>query len=140
MTYTVWLGDRLVGEADLANERVEPRYCSGNFFPHPGNEGLFPTRDLSLQVRDPSGKLIPTDWVTVYDLDGDPIEDDELEFDEPYDPELEAAIEHDAELIRQWLEEREAEKGFDDTDDEMFGEEFSRYQIQLKLAEDAAIR
>ena len=138
MTYTVWLGDRLIGEADIANQRVEPRYCSGNFFPLPGNEALFPTTDPALQLRDPTGKLVPTDWVTVYDLDQDPIEDDEIEFDAPYDPELEASIEHDAALIREWMEEREAE-GVDDTDDELFGEEFSRYQIQLKLAEDAAI-
>lgn len=138
MSYTVWLGDRLVGEADIANQRVEPRYCSGNFFPLPGNEALFPTRELSLQVRDPAGKVLPTDWVTVYDLDDDAIEDDELEFGEPYDPELEADIEHDAALIREWLEEREAE-GFEDGKDELFGEEFSRYQIQLKLTEDATI-
>ena len=138
MTYTLWLGDRLIGEADLANERVEPRFCSGNFFPLPGNEALFPTTDPSLQLRDPTGKLVPTDWVTVYDLDADPVEDDEIEFDEPYDPGLEASIEHETALIREWIEEREAEN-LDDTDDDLFGEEFSRYQIQLKLAEDATI-
>jgi hypothetical protein len=138
VTYTVWLGDRLIGEADLAKERVEPRYCSGNFFPLPGNEALFPTTDPSLQLRDSTGRLVPTDWVTVYDLDADWIEDDELEFDEPYDPELEASVEHDVALIREWSEARDAES-FDADDDEPLGEEFSRYQIQLRLAEDATI-
>ena len=138
MTYTVWLGDRLIGETDLANERVEPRYCSGNFFPVPGNEMLVPTTDSSLQVRGPTGKVIPTDWVNVYDLDADPIDDDDLGFDEAFDEELEASVEHDAMLIREWIEAREAED-FDDADDEPFADEFSRYQIQLKLAKGAAL-
>ena len=139
MTYTVWLGDRLIGEADLENERVEPRYCSGSFVPIAGNEGLVPTTDSSLQIRDASGKLIPTDWVTVYDLEADPIDEDDLGFDEPYDPELEASIDHDVALFREWMNETRETESFDESDDELFGEEFSRYQIQLRLAEDAAI-
>jgi hypothetical protein len=138
VTYTVWLGDRLIGETDIANHRVEPRFCTGNFFPLPGHEALVPTTDPSLHVRDSAGNLLPTDWVTVYDLEENPIEDDELEFDEPFDPELEASVEHDAALIRQWMEEREAE-GLYDSDDEAFAEEFSRYQLQLRLAVDMAI-
>jgi hypothetical protein len=140
VTYTVWLGDRLIGEADLASERVEPRYCSGRFIPASGNEELVPTTDPSLQIRDPSGHVVPTDWVTIYDLDEDLVEDDDLEFDEPYDPELEASIEHDAALIREWIDAGEAES-LDESLDESFGddEEFSRYHIQIKLAADAAI-
>ena len=139
MTYTVWLGDRLIGEADLANERVEPRNCSGNFTPIPGSEDLVPTTDRSLLIRDASGKVIPTEWVTLYDLDAEPIEDDELEFDEPLDEELEASIEHDAALIREWMQAREAENFDDDSEDDLFADEFSRYQIQLRLADGAAI-
>ena len=90
MTYTVWLGDRVIGEADLANERVEPRYCSGNFTPAPEYEGLLPTTDSSLQIRDSSGNVVPTDWVTVYDLDADPIQDEEFEFDESLDDDMSA--------------------------------------------------
>ena len=139
MTYTVWLGDRLIGEADLANERVESRHCSGNFIPTPGNEALVPTTDPSLHIRDSSGKIIPTDWVTVYDLDADPIGDED-EFDEPFDEELdeelEASIVHDAALIREWIEAREAENVADEAS---FDDEFTRYQIQLRLADGAAI-
>jgi len=138
VTYTVWLGDRLIGETDLANERVEPRYRSGNFFPVPGNEMLFPTTDSSLQVRDPTGRVIPTDWVNVYDLEANPIDDDDLGFDEQLDDELEASIEHDAVLIREWIDAREVES-FDDAEDEPWIDEFSRYQIQLKLAKGAAL-
>jgi hypothetical protein len=140
VTYTVWLGDRFIGEADLTSERVEPRYCSGRFIPAPGNEEVVPTTDPSLQIRDSNGRVVPTDWVTVYDLDENLVEDDDLEFDEPYDPELEASIEHDAALVREWIEAREAET-VDESDDESFGEdeEFSRYHIQIRLAADAAI-
>ena len=139
MTYTVWLGDRLIGEADLASERIEPRYCSGTFTPVPGNEALVPTTDPSLQLRDSSGNVVPTEWVTVYDLDADLIDEDDLEFDEQFDEELEASIEHDAALIREWIEARDAEH-LDQSDNGPFEatEEFSRYHIQVRLAADAA--
>jgi len=137
VTYSVWQGDCLIGETDLANEPFDQRYRSGNFLPRPGSEALIPTTDLSLQLRDASGRLIPTDWVAVYDLDAnamddenDPDSDDSLDdpFDEPF--------EDDLALVREWIEAKER---LDETDGEPFGEEFSRYQIQLRLAEDAAI-
>lgn len=137
MSYTVWQGDRLIGETDLASERVDARYRSGNFIPTPGTEEFVPTTDHSLQLRDAGGNVIPTEWLTVYDLDAD-ILDDDADFDEPLDEELEASVEHDAALIREWMSAREAEV-FDDSDDDRFSEEFSRYQIQLMLAEGAAI-
>jgi hypothetical protein len=138
VTYTVWLGDRLIGETDLADERVEVRYRSGNFFPIPGNETFVPTTDPLLQLRDESGAHIPTDWMTVYDLDADPIDgEDDVGFVEPFDEELDAAIEHDAALIREWIEGRDSED--DESDGDLFSDEFSRYQIQLKLAKGASI-
>ena len=137
MTYTVWQDDRLLGETDLANERIDARYRSGNFFPTPGNEALIPTTDLSLQLRDPDGRVSPTDWVAVYDLDAIPIVDEnDPEFDEPLDPALEEAVEHDAALIREWMA---ANESLDDGEDESFGDDFSRYQIQLMLTDGATI-
>ncbi|HEY6827690.1 MAG TPA: hypothetical protein VI259_12605 [Gemmatimonadaceae bacterium] len=140
MSYTVWQGDRLIGETDLANDRVDPRYRSGNFIPVPGTEELVPMTDSSLQLRDADGKVVPTEWVTVYDLDAEinDDEDDEADFDETLDDELAASVDHDAAVIREWMAAREAE-AFDDCDDDDFCEEFSRYQIQLLLAEGAAI-
>ena len=137
MSYTVWQGDRLIGETDLVSDRVDARYRSGNFIPVPGTEDLVPTTDSSLQLRDAGGKIVPTEWVTVYDLDADLI-DDEADFDEPLDEELEASPNHDAALIREWMAAGELD-ALDDCDDDGFGEEFSRYQIQLMLAEGAAI-
>ena len=137
MSYTVWQGDRLIGETDLANDRVDARYRSGNFIPVPGTEELVPMTDSSLQLRDAGGKVVPTEWVTVYDLDAE-IVDDEDDFDEPLDEEIETSVDRDDALIREWMAAREAE-AFDDCDDDDFGEEFSRYQIQLMLAEGAAI-
>ena len=145
--YTVWQGDRLLGETDLTYEPLRPRHRGGTFFPTPGSEVLIPTADLSLQLRDASGRVVPTDWLAVYDLDASPVagddEDDldaddldDIEFQEMLDAELEAAQEHDAALVREWLAQRDA---FDDADDDPLGDEFSRYQIQLMLAEDAAI-
>jgi hypothetical protein len=129
----VWQGDCLIGETDLSNERVDPRYRSGNFLPSPGSEALIPTTDLSLQLRDANGRVIPTDWVAVYDLDARPRDDEEdLDFDDSFDE----PFEDDLALVREWIGAKER---LDETDDEPFGEEFSRYQIQLKLAEDAAI-
>lgn len=140
MTYTVWQGDCLIGETDLAYEPVRPRHRGGNFFPSPGNEALIPTADLSLQLRDSTGRVIPTEWVAVYDLDASAIERDEVElddlgFDEPLDEELEGAVEHDALFAREW----KADAEFDEADDGPLGEEFSRYQIQLMLTEGTAI-
>lgn len=137
MSYTVWQGDRLIGETDLANERVDSRYRSGNFIPIPGTEELVPTTDSSLQLRDAGGTVVPTEWVTLYDLDAD-IVGDETEFDEPLDDELAASVEHDAALVREWMAARDSEH-FDDSNDDEFSEEFTRFQIQLKLIEAAAI-
>jgi len=133
----VWQGDRLIGETDLANERVDSRYRSGNFIPIPGTEELVPTTDSSLQLRDAGGTVVPTEWVTLYDLDAD-IVGDETEFDEPLDDELAASVEHDAALVREWMAARDSEH-FDDSNDDEFSEEFTRFQIQLKLIEAAAI-
>jgi hypothetical protein len=137
VSYTVWQGDRLIGETDLANERVDSRYRSGNFIPIPGTEELVPTTDSSLQLRDAGGTVVPTEWVTLYDLDAD-IVGDETEFDEPLDDELAASVEHDAALVREWMAARDSEH-FDDSNDDEFSEEFTRFQIQLKLIEAAAI-
>jgi hypothetical protein len=137
--YTVWQGDRLLGETDLTYEPLRPRHRGGTFFPTPGSEVLIPTADLSLQLRDSSGRVVPTDWVAVYDLEASPdarVEDefDDVEFEELLDAELEVAEEHDAALVREWLAQRD---GFDD--DDLLGDEFSRYQIQLMLADTAAV-
>ena len=142
MSYTVWLGDRLIGETDLGDEQIAHRFRSGNFTPIPGTEALLPTTDSSLHLRDPSGNLVPTDWVTVYDLDADPIDEEDFTFDESFDEELEAEIEHDAALFREWIDTREAGR-FDDSDeddDQSSAQELSRYQIHLRLAEDATIQ
>jgi len=139
MTYTVWLGDRLIGETDLGDERIAHRFRSGNFTPVPGTETLLPITDSSLHLRDSSGNLVPTDWVTVYDLDADPIDEEDFEFEDSFDEELEAEMEHDAALVREWIDTREAE-GFDDSDDEWLSVGLSRYQIHVRIAENAAIQ
>jgi len=139
MTYTVWLGDRLIGETELGDEQIAHRFRSGNFTPIPGTETLLPITDSSLHLRDSSGNLVPTDWVTVYDLDANPIDDEDFEFEESFDEELEAEMEHGAALVREWIDTREAE-GFDDSDDERFAPDLSRYQIHVRLAENASIQ
>jgi hypothetical protein len=138
--YTVWQGDRLLGETDLTYEPLRPRHRGGTFFPSPGSEILIPTADLSLRLRDSSGRVVPTDWVAVYDLEatpGDADDDlDDVEFDEMLEAELEVSAEHDAAVVREWLADRDR---FDEQDDDPLGDEFSRYQIQLMLADGAAI-
>lgn len=141
MMYTVWHGDRLLGETDLTYEPLRPRHRVGAFFPSPGSELLIPTADSSLQLRDSSGRIIPTEWVAVYDLDASrdaDVEDDfgDVEFEKMLDAELEAAQENDADLLREWLAQRDA---FDEPYDDALCDEFSRYQIQLMLADRAAV-
>jgi hypothetical protein len=143
--YTLWQGDRLLGETDLTYEPLRPRHRGGSFFPSPGTEALIPTADVSLQIRDARGRVVPTDWVAVYDLEGplaerdvDDFDDldhlDDLEFAEVVH--AEAAEEYEAVLLRDWLAQRNA---FDEQGNDPLDDEFSRYQIQLMLADGATI-
>jgi len=106
--YTVWQGDQLVGETDLSYEPARPRHRAGNLFTSPGAKSRISSADLSLSLRDATGRIIPTEWVVLYDLDssavaGDAAESGDFAFDEP--------------LV----------------------DEFSRYQIQLMLADGAPL-
>jgi len=94
---------------------------------------------LELELRDPDGVVIPTESLAVNDTEylwaraREPVDDgDRLRTgdEEPLDPELEASIAHDLEIIRSW----EFEDDWTD-DDEEWREPapFARYQIIVVL-------
>jgi hypothetical protein len=68
---------------------------------------------LGLELRDDTGRTIETEWIDIRDidvllsLDDDPDDSEYESFDD--DPELEAAIEHDARIIAEWFEKGENE-------------------------------
>jgi len=98
---------------------------------------------LELQLRDPSGTVIPTEDIGIRDRqlleELYPIDDpefDELEFDdEPFDPALEPALDCHPESIPEWQAES-------DGDEDVFGERedesLSRYYVVVFLSEDEA--
>lgn len=103
---------------------------------------------LELQLRAPDGSLVPTEWIDVRDIELllSLIDEDEDTLEsEPYDPELEAAIEHDVALIEEWFADEESgDQGWDaepDTEEDSWQERRSmpRYQIQVLLAPEARL-
>lgn len=91
---------------------------------------------LQLELRDPEGMIVPTDWIAVQDTEyllglarqeTDPFDDDP---DEPLDSELAQAIEHDAELIEARFREVDAELAdCDDPERWQPSPVFARYQV-----------
>lgn len=85
---------------------------------------------LDLELRDQTGVVFPCEWIEVHDIDALPFIDEELgwEDDEPMCPEVEAAIEHDADTIGSFSD------GYDQTwepPDDRWA--MSRYHIMVYL-------
>jgi hypothetical protein len=61
---------------------------------------------LQLELRDEADAVFPCEWIQVNDIDDHSWADGDFDADEdePLDPELEAAIEHDVELIDSYLD------------------------------------
>jgi hypothetical protein len=70
---------------------------------------------LDLELRDEMGVLFPCEWIRINDIDDQSWAEDDFDDDEDLDPELEAAIDHDAELIESSLDEDDASY-FDEDD------------------------
>lgn len=97
---------------------------------------------LALELRRADGSIVPTEDIDIRDTellwDIEP-DDDDLGFDEESDcefedePEDDPSVLHDLEII----EEIRAARGV--VPDEPSGHEFPRYQIMLRLLDDAAI-
>ena len=98
-----------------------------------------------LELRDASGAVIATEDIGIQDTERlmalYPIDDLDVEplFPEDEDPELEASIAHDLELLEEQFEFDE-ELDFSSDGDEPWQEASSlpRYQIQVHLLDDAA--
>ena len=56
---------------------------------------------LDLELRDEADMVFQCEWIEIHDIDAGVLSDEEFDWDdeEPMDPELEASIDHDAELF-----------------------------------------
>lgn len=95
---------------------------------------------LMLELHGEDGRVIDTEWIAIRDTELilSSLSDDELEVDDftfAYDPELEAAIQHDADLISEWFgnDDDYADPEFDGTYDWLDQPEFPRYQVLIEL-------
>jgi hypothetical protein len=141
----------LLGETELDYMRCMPGHRMGDLTPSALGERLLASEvhldSLALELRGLDGRVIPTQWIDVRDaafaaiLARDPIDDADYPDDE--DPEIQAAIDHDVALIREWMDAREPDgfwKDYDDDGDRPWLESsFPRYQIQIRLVDDGAI-
>jgi hypothetical protein len=98
---------------------------------------------LALELRRPDGSIVPTEYIDIrdtellWDIEDDEddlgFDDDEIDDESEGDSEIELAVLHDLEII----DEIRAARGF--VPDEPWGHEFPRYQILLRLLDNAAI-
>jgi len=95
---------------------------------------------LSLELRGPTGAVIPTEWIDIRDTEYLAALGEELAAElelEPLDPEIEAAVEHDLAVLE--------EEGFFDDDEPWRGNEPrfdrppARYQIHVALLDDMSV-
>ena len=149
MRYSLWNNETLLGHTELSYPVCIPEHRMGELTPTDAGLELLLTNEhldgLDLQLRDESGRIIPTDHISAHDanslarLGADAI--DEYEFDdEELDEDTRAAIEHDAALIEEWMAEREPDdlrKEYDEED--AWDASRPSYQIFVRLRDANAI-
>ena len=146
--YTLWSHGRLLGTTDLAWARALPRHRAGDLHPTPLGETLLPAArgshaELPLELRGPDGEVVPTEDLWIQDseyllavADETPLPDepepewmDDLEAD-AWDPELDAMLAEVPDL---------PDPPEPDDDEPEEAREWPRYQVMLRLIDDAAI-
>ena len=151
MPYTLWSRGRLLGESDLGYYCVTPSSKMGEFRPTELGERVMDAftddsnphvrlETLELELRAPDGSLLPTEHIGIQDTaimlalvpeealsGGTDADGTDADLGDD-DPELMAAIEHDARLIEEWFEENEEPAEWSQESD------FPRYQIFVELA------
>jgi hypothetical protein len=97
---------------------------------------------LMLELRGEDGRVIDTEWIAIRDTEMilSSLSDDELDLDDftsAYDPELEATIQHDADLIAEWFgdDDDSGDLELDGTYDWLDQPDFPRYQVLVELRE-----
>ena len=89
---------------------------------------------LRLELRDDAGVVFPCEWIEVDDIDDHSCLDEtfDLDDDESLDPELEAAIDHDAELVESYFDRDDDDHASSwDPPDERW--ETTRYHMTVHL-------
>ncbi len=129
MPYTIWRRAQLLGETDLDFKHIVPGQRCGDLMPALEAEALLPTISYGsfteFELRGPDGTVIPTEWIEIRDngfmrslIHAEPIEIDE--YDE--------------------CDELDFDVDFADRDfDELIHTDFPRYEIDLKLVDDASL-
>ena len=149
MRYSLWNNDTLIGHSELSYHVSSPDLRMGELSPTDaglellaGNERL---EGLDVQLRDESGRIIPTEYISAQDanrlarLGGEALERCDLD-DEDLDDEMRASIEHDAAPIEEWLAEREPADLWKDYDGEdAWDESKPFYQVFVHLRDPKSI-
>lgn len=149
MRYSLWTNDTLIGHTELSYHVCSPEHRMGELDPTnsglallAGNEHL---EQVDLQLRDETGRIIPTERISTQDANrlarlGREAMEDHESAEEDLDDATRAAIEHDAALIEEWMAQREPDDLWKDYDDEdVWDESKPFYQIFVHLRDPHAI-
>lgn len=149
MRYALWNNDILIGHTELSYHVCIPEHRMGKLNPTDAGLAILQKNehleDVRLQLRDESGRVVPTECISTQDanrlarLGREAMENDEFD-DEDLDEETRAAIEHDAALIEEWMAQREPDDLWNDYDDEdVWDDSKPFYQIFVHLRDPNAI-
>lgn len=149
MRYSLWNNDTLIGHTELSYHVCIPEHRMGELTPTDAGLELLQANEhlygLDLQLRDESGRIIPTESISAQDanrlarLGREAMENYECD-DEQLDEETRAAIEHDVALVEEWMAQREPDDLWKDYDEEdAWDESKPFYQVFVHLRDANAI-
>jgi hypothetical protein len=147
--YSLWNNDTLIGHTDLSYHVCRPEHRMGALSPTDAGLAILLENEhlegLDVQLRDESGRIIPTEYISAQDanrlarLGREAADNDEFD-DAHLGEETRAAIEHDATLIEEWMAQREPDDLWRDYDGEdAWDESKPCYQVFVHLRDPNAI-
>ena len=146
MRYSVWHKETLLGTTDFGYVRCMPRHRAG--WLEPTEHALAHVDVFELELRREDGTVVPTEFLAIQDTErllarAREAEEEQdrheaIYGEEPLDPELEAAVAHDLELMDthwQEVEEREGPQPWEPDEER----DWPRFQVFAELMHDADI-
>ena len=149
MRYSIWNNDTLIGHSELSYHVCKPDLRMGELTPTDAGLAVLLENErldgLDLQLRDESGRIIPTEHISAQDanrlarLGGEAMENDDVD-EADLDDETRAMIDHDAALIEEWMAQREPDDLWKDYDEATAWDESQPlYQVFVHLRDPNAI-
>ena len=149
MRYSLWNNDILIGHTELSYHVCIPEHRMGELAPTDAGLAILRENEhldeMRLQLRDESGRVIPTEHISTQDanrlarLGREAMENYEFD-DEEFDEETRAAIDHDAALVEEWMAQHEPHDLWNDYDDEdAWDESKPFYQVFVHLRDPNSI-